>query len=83
MDGLKTYAKGDNQQATKKNLYSIQREAERFRGEVEIPNPYTAANGRVTKLVVRVKQKAKQQAQYIEERTTQKKNYIEKELHGS
>ena len=51
---------------TKKKLYSIQKEAEKFRREFEVPNLDRAANERVTKFARRVKQRIKQQAQDIE-----------------
>ena len=65
------------QHETKKKLYSIQKEAEKFRREFEVPNLDRAANERVTKFARRVKQKVKQQAQDIEV-----KQWEEKELHG-
>ena len=65
------------QHETKKRLYSIQKEAEKFRREFEVPNLDRAANERVTKFARRVKQKVKQQAQDIE-----LKQWAEKELHG-
>ena len=54
------------QHETKKKLYSIQKEAAKFRREFEVPNLDRAANERVTKFARRVKQRVKQQAQDIE-----------------
>ena len=54
------------QHETKKKLYSIQKEAAKFRREFEVPNLDRAANERVTKFARRVKQRIKQQAQDIE-----------------
>ena len=83
--GLETYLRNTDdallqlvlQHETKKKLYSIQKEAEKFRREFEVPNLDRAANERVTKFARRVKQKVKQQAQDIEV-----KQWEEKELHG-
>ena len=65
------------QHETKKRLYSIQKEAEKFRREFEVPNLDRAANERVTKFLRRVKLKVKPRAQDIE-----LKQWEEKELHG-
>ena len=54
------------QHESKKKLYSIQKEAEKFRREFELPNLDRAADERVTKFSRTVKQKVKQQAQDIE-----------------
>lgn len=83
--GLETYLRYTDdallqlvlQHETKKKLYSIQKEAEEFRAEFEVPNFDRAANERVTKFARRVKQKVKQQAQDIEVR-----QWKERELHG-
>ena len=65
------------QHETKKKLYSIQKEAEKFRREFGVPNLDRAANERVTKFARRVKQKVKQQAEGVVV-----KQWEEKELHG-
>ena len=83
--GLETYLRNTDdallqlvlQHETKKKLCSIQKEAEKFRREFEVPNLDRAANERVTKFARRVKQKVKQQAQDIEVNQWEKK-----ELHG-
>ena len=66
------------QHETKKKLYSIQKEAEKFRREFGVPNLDRAANERVMKFARRVKQKVKQQAEGVVV-----KQWEEKELHGS
>ena len=65
------------QHETKKKLYSIQKEAEKFKRKFEVPNFKREANERITKFARRVKQKVKQQLQDIE-----MKQWEEKELHG-
>ena len=65
------------QHETKKKLYSIQKEAEKFKKEFEVPNLKREANERITKFARKVKQKVKQQAQDME-----MKQWKEKELHG-
>ena len=65
------------QHETKKKLYSIQKEAEKFRREFGVPNLDRAANERVAKFARRVKQKVKQQAEGVVV-----KQWEEKELHG-
>ena len=83
--GLETYLRNTDddllqlvlQHETKKKLYSTQKEAEKFRREFEVPNLYRAVNERVTKFVRRVKQKIKQQAQKIEVKQWEEKNYTE------
>ena len=67
----------NNNNSNKKKLYSIQKEAEKFRREFEVSNLDRAANKRVTKFARRVKQKVKEQAKDIEV-----KQWEEKELHG-
>lgn len=72
--GLETYLRNTDdalfqlvlQHETKKKLYAIQKEAEKFRREFEVPNLDRATNERVTKFARRVKQRVKQQAQDIE-----------------
>ena len=72
--GLETYLRNSDdallqlvlQHETKKKLYSIQKEAEKFKREFEVPNLKSEANERITKFARRVKQKVKQQAQDIE-----------------
>ena len=54
------------QHETKKKLYSIQKEAEKFKREFEVQNLKREANERITKFARRVRQKVKQQAQDIE-----------------
>ena len=71
--GMETYLRNTDdallqlvlQHETKK-LYSIQKEAAKFRREFEVPNLDRAANERVTKFAWRAKQRVKQQAQDIE-----------------
>ena len=83
--GLETYLRNTDdallqlvlQHETKKKLYSIQKEAAKFRREFEAPNLDRAANERVTKFAWRVKQKVKQQAEGVVV-----KQWEEKELHG-
>ena len=66
----------NNNNNNKKKLYSIQKEAEKFRREFEVSNLDRAANKRVTKFARRVKQMVKEQAKDIEV-----KQWEEKELH--
>ncbi|CAH3190428.1 unnamed protein product [Porites evermanni] len=64
--GLETYLRNTDdalfqlvlQHETKKKLYAIQKEAEKFRREFEVPNLDRATNERVTKFARRVKQRA-------------------------
>ena len=72
--GLETYLRNTDdallqlvlQHETKKKLYSIHKEAKKFKREFEVPNHEREANERITKFVRKVKQKVKQQAQKIE-----------------
>ena len=83
--GLETYLRNTDdallqlvlQHETKKKLYSIQKEAEKFKREFGVPNLEREANERITKFARKVKQKVKQQSQEIE-----MKQWEEKELHG-
>ena len=83
--GLETYLRNTDdallqlvlQHETKKKLYAIQKEAEKFRREFRVPNLDRAVNERVTKFARRVKQKVKQQAEGVVV-----KQWEEKELHG-
>ena len=83
--GLETYLRNTDdallqlvlQHETKKKLYAIQKEAEKFRREFRVPNLDRAVNERVTKFARRVKQKVKQQAEGVVV-----KQWEENELHG-